>query len=135
MRFMAKRELFEIPLLGRILRKIGSFGVDRGSADMGAIRTSMAILKENGALGIFPEGTRRQESGEGKHGAIMIAARTGAQVVPVYIPRRKRMFHRLDLVVGEPYVVDKDIRGRDAYEAEAKKLMKKIESLKDEIGR
>ena len=135
MRFMAKKELFQIPILGRILSKAGAFSVDRGNADMGAIRTSMTILKEKGILGIFPEGTRRQDEGEGKHGAIMLAARTGAQVVPVYIPRRKRMFRRLDLVAGEPYVLDKSIRGKDAYEEKSAELMEKIENLKDEIGK
>ena len=135
MRFMAKKELFKIPLLGGILRKVGTFSVDRGNADMGAIRTSMAILKEKGILGIFPEGTRRQESGEGKHGAIMLAARSGAQVVPVYIPRRKKLFNKLDLVVGEPYILDRDIRGKDAYEEKSGELMDRIENLKNEIGR
>ncbi len=135
MRFMAKKELFKIPLLGGILRKVGTFSVDRGNADMGAIRTSLAILKEKGILGIFPEGTRRQESGEGKHGAIMLAARSGAQVVPVYIPRRKKLFNKLDLVVGEPYILDRDIRGKDAYEEKSGELMDRIENLKNEIDR
>ena len=134
MRFMAKKELFDIPVIGWILRRAGTFPVDRGSADMGAIRTSMAILKEKGILGIFPEGTRLQESGEGKHGAVMLAARTGAQVVPVYIPRHKRLFHRLDLVVGEPYIMDRNTRGKEAYEEKSCELMSRIEGLKDEIG-
>ena len=95
----------------------------------------MSILKEKGILGIFPEGTRLQESGDGKHGAVMLAARSGAQVVPVYIPRRKRLFRRLDLIVGEPYVLDRDIRGKDAYEQKSRELMNRIESLKDECGR
>ena len=132
-RFMAKKELMETPLLGAILRKAGTFGVDRGHADMGAIRSSMAILKDKGDLGIFPEGTRLQESGDGKHGAIMLAARSGAKVVPVYIPRKKRLFRRLDIVVGEAYMVDKSLHGRDAYEEQAGKLMERIEALKDEL--
>ena len=135
MRFMAKKELFKIPILGGILSRAGAFSVDRGNADMGAIRTSMMILKEKGILGIFPEGTRRQDSGEGKHGAVMLAARTGSQVLPVYIPRRTRIFPRLDLVVGEPYVLDKSIRGKDVYEEKSTEMMEKIENLKDEIGR
>lgn len=135
MRFMAKKELFKIPILGGILSRAGAFSVDRGNADMGAIRTSMMILKDKGILGIFPEGTRRQDSGEGKHGAVMLAARTGSQVLPVYIPRRKRIFHRLDLVVGEPYVLDTSIRGKDVYEEKSTEMMEKIENLKDEIGR
>ena len=134
-RFMAKKELFDLPLLGAVLRRAGTFSVDRGNADMGAIRTSMAILKEKGILGIFPEGTRLQESGEGKHGAIMLAARTGAKLVPVYISRRKRVFRRVHLAVGEPYVLDRDIRGKDAYETRSIELMDRIEKTGEESWR
>ena len=132
MRFMAKKELMDAPVLGAVLRKAGVFGVDRGHADMGAIRSSMAVLKEGGILGIFPEGTRRQETGEGKHGSVMLAARSGAQVVPVYIPRGKRLFKRLDLVVGEPYCLERNLRGKEAYEERSAELMTRIEGLKDE---
>ena len=132
LRFMAKKELMNMPILGAILRRAGTFGVDRGHADMGAIRTSMAILREQGDLGIFPEGTRRQEGGEGKHGAVMLAARSGAWVVPVYIPRKKRLFRRMDIIVGEPYIMDKGLRGKEAYEEKAEELMDRIESLKGE---
>ena len=72
------------------------------------------------------------ESGEGKHGAIMLAARSGATVVPVYIPRKKRLFRRLHIVVGEPYVLSKDVRGKVAYEEKAEELMARIEALKGE---
>lgn len=134
MRFMAKKELFAIPILGGILRRAGAFPVDRGNADLSAIRTAMTILKENGILGIFPEGTRLQESGEGKHGAVILAARSGAKLVPVYIPRRKRFFHRVDILVGEPYVIERTIRGKEAYEERADELMSKIEDLQDKNG-
>ncbi len=131
-RFMAKKELFEIPVLGSVLRRAGTFPVDRGNADLGSIRTALAILKEKGILGIFPEGTRLREGGEGKHGAIMLAARSGAQLVPVYIPRRKRLFRRLDIVAGEPYVIGPNTRGKDAYEEGAAELMARIENLRDD---
>ena len=131
LRFMAKKELLDMPILGAILRGIGSFGVDRGHADMGAIRASMDVLKNGGILGIVPEGTRRQESGEGKNGAVMIAARTGARIVPVYIPRKKRLFHRLDVVVGEAYRLDRSLRGKEAYAEKAGELMSRIEALKE----
>lgn len=131
LRFMAKKELLDMPILGAILRGIGSFGVDRGHADMGAIRASMDVLKNGGILGIFPEGTRRQESGEGKNGAVMIAARTEARIVPVYIPRKKRLFHRLDVVVGEAYRLDRSLRGKEAYAEKAGELMSRIEALRE----
>ena len=134
LRFMAKKELLDKPILGTILKKAGSFGVDRGNTDMGAIRASVNVMKEKGNLGIYPEGTRRQEPGEGKNGAIMLAARSGAQIVPVYIPRNKRIFRRVEIIVGEPYTLDPGLRGKEAYEQGSKELMKRIESLKDGSG-
>ena len=110
LRFMAKKELLDMPILGAILRGIGSFGVDRGHADMGAIRASMDVLK---------------------NGAVMIAARTEARIVPVYIPRKKRLFHRLDVVVGEAYRLDRSLRGKEAYAEKAGELMSRIEALKE----
>lgn len=54
--YMAKSELFRNPLFGWLIRKLGAFPVKRNSADMGAIRQSVRIIKGGEALLIFPEG-------------------------------------------------------------------------------
>lgn len=129
-RFMAKKELFDIPVLGAYLKQVGAFAVNRGSADIRSLRTSLGILQSGGILGIFPEGTRnKEEAGEGKRGAVVLAARTGAALVPVYIPRGKRLFHRSKLIVGEPMYVEKRSGGSEAYEAPTEELMKRLEQL------
>jgi 1-acyl-sn-glycerol-3-phosphate acyltransferase len=131
---MAKIEAMKAPILGAFLKSIGVFAVDRGRPDIGAIKTAMKILKEGGIVGIFPEGTRKKEDGNGaKTGAIMLAVKTGAKLLPVYIPRVKKIFTRVPVVIGEPYTLAKPEAGREGYEAYAEELMNKILDLKKEL--
>lgn len=133
-RFMAKRELMDTPVLGTLLRWMGTFGVDRGRADMSAIRSAIGILRAGGIVGIFPEGTRvREEQADQsvKTGAILLASHTGAPLVPVYLPRNKRPFRRTEVVVGEPYTVPRLRGGSGALEPYAAELMARIYALKD----
>jgi 1-acyl-sn-glycerol-3-phosphate acyltransferase len=85
--FMAKIELFRIPLLGRYIKAMGSFGVDRGTNDMNAVRTAMKYIKSGEKVMIFPEGTRvlEEDAAAGKIGAVRIAMRLNVPIVPVYI--------------------------------------------------
>ena len=105
-RVMAKAELLKIPFLGWLLRNVGVIGVDRGKADVGAIKAAMKALKGGERLLMFPEGTRVEEGQEGAAhtGAAMLATRTGVPIVPVYIPRKKRWFRRTTIVFGQPYL-------------------------------
>lgn len=80
--FMAKRELF-VPGLGAVLRRGGTFPVDREGQDVGSVRTALRVLGAGGTLGIFPEGTR---SGGQMHGGVALLALKGrAPVVPAGI--------------------------------------------------
>ena len=133
-RFMAKKELFDKPFLRGVLRGMGVFPVDRGKADMQAIRTALGILKGGGILGIFPEGTRvhTEEIGDAHSGAIMLASRTGAPVVPVWLTRDKRPFRKVDVVFGQPYALPRLTGGSDSYKPYADELMERIGALKGE---
>lgn len=53
--FMAKAELFSVPVLGRIVRNLNAFPVKRGMSDREALRKGLSILKEGKVLGLFPE--------------------------------------------------------------------------------
>ena len=68
---------------------------------------------------------------EAMTGVIRMAARTGAPIVPVYIPRDKKAFRRVDVVFGEPYTVGR--AGHADYEPLARDLMDRIMALKDTI--
>ncbi|WP_343756410.1 lysophospholipid acyltransferase family protein [Deinococcus depolymerans] len=96
LQFMAKKELF-VPLIGDVIRAGGSFPVDRSGNDLGAVRTSLRILKVGGTVGIFPQGTRG--GGELHGGAALIAAKGRAPILPAGISRDgKRWIVRF----GEP---------------------------------
>lgn len=100
--FMAKEELFHNRFFGALIRKLGAFPVDRNSGDMGAIHHAVNIVNDGCVLGIFPEGTR---SRTGKMGRIMpgitlVAAQTGADILPCIIKKGKRRFLRKEITIS-----------------------------------
>ena len=100
-----KIQIMRVPLVGWILSKAGVFGVDRGSADLKAVKTALKFLKEGDKLLMFPEGTRVHE-GENvqvKTGAALFATRAGVPILPVYVPPKKRLFRPNTVVIGQAY--------------------------------
>ena len=108
---MAKEELFQNPLLGWLLRKVGAFPVSRGNNDINTVRTAMQAIKDGDNLLIFPEGTVVRNGvgyidglpAHAKAGVAMIGVRTGAVLVPVFVDGEKRLFHRTRTIFGEPF--------------------------------
>ncbi|MDQ0232942.1 lysophospholipid acyltransferase family protein [Metabacillus malikii] len=102
--FMAKAELFKIPVLKTLLKDFGTFPVNRGGSDREALRTGLKILKEGNVLGFFPEGTRSKngELGKGQSGAGFFALRSNAAVVPCAIVGPYKPFHTLRVIYGNP---------------------------------
>jgi 1-acyl-sn-glycerol-3-phosphate acyltransferase len=82
-RFMAKSELFEMKIIGPIIRYFGGFPVKRGEPDRNAIRKSVELLKAGEALVIFPEGQLSEdgELQELKPGVALIARMAGCPVI------------------------------------------------------
>ena len=108
--FMGKKELFRIPLLGGLLRTLGAYPVDR-AGDVGAIKTSLALLGQGSCVGIFPQGTRcagktpREAVDKVKNGAGLLCDKTHVTVLPVCLKTKKnrlRIFRRVELIFGEP---------------------------------
>jgi len=91
--FMAKKELFGVPVVGWVISRVGSFPVDRGRADRTAIRRALATLDQGIALGIFPEGTRsRTRQIERVHSGVgMLALRGNAPILPMAITGSERL--------------------------------------------
>ncbi len=83
-RFLAKEELFRIPGLGWWLRENGGQSLDRSRGDIAAIKWALSVLRKDGCLVMFPEGTRSRTGGlgRGKPGAGFLAYASGASVVP-----------------------------------------------------
>lgn len=128
---MAKKELFDIPFLGRLVTWLGAFPVDRSKADLTAVKTSLRAVQSGNRLLIFPQGHRGGEDVAGKQGAAMLAIRTKAPVLPVYLPPEKHFRSRPTIVVGEPYYLE---RTRD-YEKASAEMMARIYALRPEAGR
>jgi 1-acyl-sn-glycerol-3-phosphate acyltransferase len=93
-RFMAKTELIEARY-GRLLVRLGAFPVRRGQADEDALETARTILRQDGLLALFPEGTRIRdpdELGHPRRGAGRLALETGAPLVPCAITGTEKIF-------------------------------------------
>lgn len=92
--FMAKAELFKVPLLGPIIRACGAYPVSRGASDREAIRTATNRLLEGWATGVFIDGTRQGNGrvNDPQAGAALLAARAGVPLLPVAIINSHRAF-------------------------------------------
>jgi 1-acyl-sn-glycerol-3-phosphate acyltransferase len=103
-RFMAKEELFKVPVLSFLIKDLGAFPVKRGAGDRQAIRQSLQILENGEVLGIFPEGSRSKSGGleEAHSGAAFFALKTDATVVPVAIVGSFAPFAKIKIIFGTP---------------------------------
>ncbi len=129
-RTMAKKEIIETPVLGKILQKLGAFPVDRAHNDIGAVRTAMRALRDGSKVLIFPEGTRirRGKTVTPHNGAVLIAYRSHVPVVPIYLTTKKRFWAPLDIVFGKPFRPDFPEEKPSAEELDActEKMMREI---------
>ena len=112
-RFMAKAELFKVPLLGGLIKALGAYPIRHGEGDVGAINKTITLLKDGNTVGMFPQGTRFKgvdpHNSTVKHGAGMIAHRGGVPVLPVAIitkGHKVSLFKRVDVVFGKPISPD-----------------------------
>lgn len=112
--FMGKAELFKIPVIGFLVRKLGAFPVSRGKGDVGAVKHSISLLKSGRSVGMFPQGTRCPEKNPEecpvKFGAGLIAAHAHATVLPVHIKMKNykwKFLRRVQVIVGEPIPFEK----------------------------
>ena len=129
--FMAKSELFEKnAFFAWVLRTVGSFPVKRGTADIGAIKRSLDVIKAGDVFAIFPEGTRNKKMDGSllkfNNGVGYIALMSGAPVIPVLFSDTQsfRPFRPVNIVVGPPVDLsalkaDGRIRGETTEQATA----------------
>ncbi|HHP50593.1 MAG TPA: 1-acyl-sn-glycerol-3-phosphate acyltransferase [Moorella mulderi] len=106
--FMAKEELFHVPFLGWIIKKLHAFPVRREKSDRLALKTALEILRRGEVLGIFPEGTRSKtgELGPLQPGAASLALKIGATILPVAVKNTNRWLKgRIEVIFGDPLQV------------------------------
>ena len=130
---LAKEKAKKVALFRWVMEKIGSVFIHRGEADIDAYKNCIRVLKGGEKLLAFPEGTRVHGNDvvPAKTGVIRMAAKTRTPIVPVYIPRDKKVFHRIDIVFGEPYYIEN--ASHADYEPLAQELMDRIWALKETV--
>lgn len=107
--FVAKKEIFDKPVLGFLLRRSHVIPVNRGYADISALKAAESVLLKDEVFGIFPEGTRNKGDeyvmGPLQGGAAMMSIRTRSQIIPVMFSRKPRLFHTNILNIGKPFTL------------------------------
>lgn len=131
--YMAKQELFAIPLLGRAIAAVGAYPVDRHGSAGAAIKRSVEVLRAGGAVGIFPEGTRNREgSGVAQLGVALLASLTHAPVLPVALIGTAQMsrLHQIKVVIGEPLALPSERKAtREELAKFTDRVMESIRAL------
>ena len=108
-RFMAKQELFKIPVIGYFMKKLGAVPVKRGYGDVAAVRKMISLCKEGETISIYPQGHRYKgeepKREQCKDGAALICTRAGCDILPVAFYGkgwRIKPFHKTKIIVGKP---------------------------------
>jgi len=107
--FMAKEEIFKLPVVGFLARGVGAFPVKRGTADRASLKRALEVLEAGGCFGIFPEGTRNRTGllGKAEPGTAYIALKSGVPVIPFGISGRYKFFQPVTIRYGPPVPLDR----------------------------
>ncbi len=133
--FIAKKELYKVPVISFIVRSFDSIPVDRDSRDVSAAREAYKRLRRGRCIGIFPEGTRSVHIRKGKKkyrirtGAVKLAVETGSPILPVGIKSSFRIFSRIEMIIGKPLYINGSERSAEFFRKESVRLMDEIYGL------
>ena len=112
-RFLAKAELFKVPLLGGLIKALGAYPVERGKGDVGAIKNTLKLIDAGEVVGIYPQGHRyagiHPADSEVKGGIGLILTKKRIPVLPVAIQTnnfKMRIFKKTKLIIGKPMYID-----------------------------
>lgn len=135
--FMAKEELFKLPVLGPILPQVNAFPVKRGMSDREALRMALKILKGGDVVGLFPEGTRSTDGvlKKGLSGAGFFALRGNADVVPCAIIGPYKMWRKVKVVYGEPLRMEPFRERKASADEVTEEIMASIQALLDQYSK
>lgn len=140
-RFMGKEELFHVPVVAWVVRGYLAYSVRRGEADREAVRTTLRLLREGEAVGIFPEGTRSRMAclRQAHPGAALVAGRTDVPILPVGISGSEQLFcwpraglrPTVRVAVGQPFRLTPAEKGaaRVTHSANTDLMMHEIADL------
>ena len=125
--YIAKKEVFETPIVRSVFRGIKAICVNRDGNDVRGMLDAFKCLKNNEKVAIFPEGTRNKTDAEMlpfKSGASMMAIRTKTPIIPIMMYNRPKFFRVTHVLIGEPIELteyyDKKLTDQDYAEADEK---------------
>ena len=127
--FLAKKELFEKPILKWVLKGMKVIPIDRQKPELSSIKKCLQVLKNDKILTIFPQGTRAKKAKmEGlKDGVIMFSQKSQKPIVPMWLERTPKVFRRNRLHIGKPIYLtelyDKKYTQEELEAAEKKILL------------
>ena len=143
-RYVAKKELFSVPIISSVIRTLGAIKMDRKGNDVVALRACTQLAKLGEAVAIFPQGHRYPGVNPAttplRAGAAQIAFRSGCDILPVCIKVKNNkygFFRRVTIVVGK--IIPHDSLpfgngGTESYEAVTKTVFEHIVELGDFSG-
>lgn len=130
--FMAKKELFDIPVLGQLIKRTNTFPVRRGHNDISAIRTGEGLLESGECLLVFPEGTRSKDGtfGVARSGCGMLACHTQKPVVPTRVVNSSVMagFKKLYVIFGKPLYPPREYT-KESYQQFSEQVLQAVQNL------
>lgn len=137
--YMSKIELWDNRIVGALMDGFGTFPIERGGGDSGALRHGIRLLEQGRVLGIFPQGTSKAyRKRPFLRGAARLAFATGAPIVPVCLVNTEKAFRpskprvglpKIRILVGEPIEV---ARERPTV-ASARDLTRQLEGTIEEL--
>jgi 1-acyl-sn-glycerol-3-phosphate acyltransferase len=140
--FLARKSLFERPVIGPLIAQLNTVPVDRDRGDVGAVRAMIKLLKSGNRVLVFPEGTRSKDGNlqPARAGVGLLIAKSLAPVVPVRVfgsyaalPRSGGIrFVPITVVIGKPLFFTKQDLGTDeraAYQVLSDRVMAAIAAL------
>jgi 1-acyl-sn-glycerol-3-phosphate acyltransferase len=137
--FLAKEELFKIPVLNFLLPAWGVLPLKRGRGDREAITKSIEVLSDGKILGIFIEGTRNKGNpdhlGKPQPGAAMFALKSNATVIPTLLLNTRtvgKSFQKVKVIFGKPLqlINDPTLEKKELYTAVSHQIAAAIDSLR-----
>lgn len=103
---LAKEELFVNRFVKWLAKKVHAIPVKRGKQDVGLLKNSVKVLKENHIVLVFPEGTRNGIAKKGKlqNGAVLMSLMSGANIIPIGMQAKKnyKPFSKIIINIGKP---------------------------------
>ena len=136
---MAKKEIFGVPVIASLARAFGAYPVDRKTADAGAVKKTIEMLKDGESVGMFPQGTRcpmvDPATTKVRSGAGMICTKAEATLLPIHIKTKNykyRLFRKIEIIIGKPIPYENlrsDAEKGSAYAEVSNKIFDAIVAL------